>query len=339
MKYRYFLLFFAIFTFSFLVSVQKTANAQFSQIPGLSFDVKFTPEIPGPNEDVYLQVVSYETDIDKAKITWLINGSVKSSGIGNKSFLFNSGNQNTKTTISLKIVTAEGVSANRDFIIRPSSVDIIWQARTYTPPFYKGKALFSHESVITFLAIPHITDQNGNLLSSSNLIYTWNKNGKVLGDFSGYGKNAYSMEGSVISRPLEMTVTVTSPTTDAIGFAKTVVYPVDPIVLMYEKDPLYGLRLEKNLSGNISLKNKEEIEIVALPVFFGDESLSSDNIVYDWKINNSNIDTKTLERSKVFRPIEGTSGTSYISLSAENASKLLQTASTGFNLDFNTKTN
>ncbi|MFA7216530.1 MAG: hypothetical protein WC095_00915 [Candidatus Paceibacterota bacterium] len=339
MKYKYFLLFFVIFVFSFLVNTQKTVNAQFSQIPGLSFDVKFIPEIPGPNEDVYLEVISYETDINKAKITWLVNGSIKSSGTGNKTFTFNSGNQNTKTTISLRIITAEGVSASRDFNIRPSSVDIIWQARTYTPPFYKGKALFSHESIITFLALPHITDQNGNLLSPSNLIYTWNKNGKVLNNFSGYGKNTYSMEGSIISVPLEMTVTVTSPTTDAVGFARTIVYPVDPLVLMYEKDPLYGLRLEKSLSGIISLKNKEEMEVVALPIFFGDESLSSNSILYDWKINNSNIDTKTLERSKVFRPIEGTSGTSYISLSAENANKILQTASTGFNLEFNKETN
>lgn len=322
-----------------MIGAQKTTLAQFNQVPGLSFDVKFVPEVPGPNEDVYIEVISYETDLNKAKITWLVNGSIVSNGTGKKSFNFKTGNQGTKTTVSVSILTIEGVSSSKDFAITPSSVDIIWQAETYTPPFYKGKALFSHESILTFLAIPHITNQNGTTLSPSNLIYTWKKNGSVLGNFSGYGKNTYSMQGSIVSRPIEITVTVTSPDTDAVGFARTVVYPVDPVVLMYEKDPLYGIRLEKSLFGTVSLENKEEIEVVALPLFFGEKVLSNNNILYDWKINNSDIDKKTLERSKIFRPIEGTSGTSYISLSAENAGSLLQTASVGFNLEFNKETN
>src|SRR3989344_1173365 len=50
------------------------------------------------------------------------------------------------------------------------SVDLLWQGETYTPPFYKGKSLWSNQSRITFFAM---TNGLGN---PANLSYKWTKN-------------------------------------------------------------------------------------------------------------------------------------------------------------------
>lgn len=334
MKCRYLLI--SIFIiFGFFASYKTSFGQQFNQIPETNVSISLNPEIPGPNQNTSAEVISFEINLDKATIVWRINGSVVSSGIGRKRIIFQTGNLNTTTNLSLTITTAEGIVISRQITIRPTSVDVIWEAETYTPPFFKGKALFSHESMITFTAIPNLTGQNGSTPSPQNLIYTWKRNGSALPDFSGYGRNTYKYKSGIISRPVQIEVIVTSPNSDALGRGFATVNPIDPLVIFYEKNPLYGIMFNKSLSGNISLDNKEEIEIVALPLFFSGKNLSND-IIYDWKINRSIIDGKTLERSKIFRPIENSSGSSNISVSAQNTNGILQTAENSFNLRFTT---
>lgn len=335
MKYRYLLI--SIFIiFSFFYSPKDSFGQIFNQVPEANLSVSLTPEIPGPNEDVSAEIISFETNLDKANVIWRINGNIVSSGTGKRKIFFKTGNLGATTNLSLTVTTIEGVTINRQITIRPTSVDIIWEAETYTPPFFKGKSLFSHESLITFTAIPSITGQNGSTPSPQNLIYTWKRNGSALPDFSGYGKNTYKYKSGIISRPVQIEVVVTSPNSDSLGRGFATVYPIDPLVVFYEKNPLYGIMFNKSISGNIKLEDKREIEIVALPLFFSGKTISNNKIVYDWKINNGTIDSKTLERSKIFRPIENTSGSSIISVSAQNTDGLLQTADKGFNLEFTT---
>lgn len=335
MKYRYLLI--SIFIiFSFFASSKYSFGQMFNQVPEANLSISLTPEIPGPNQDVSAEIISFETNLDKASVVWRINGNIVSSGTGKRKIFFKTSGLNTTTNLSLSVTTAEGVNISRQLTIRPTSVDVIWEAETYTPPFFRGKSLFSHESLITFTAIPNITGQNGSTPSPQNLIYTWKRNGSALPDFSGYGKNTYKYKSGIISRPIQIEVVVTSPNSDSLGRGFATVYPIDPIVVFYEKNPLYGIMFNKNISGNIDLVNREEIEIVALPLFFSGKNLSNNQIVYDWKINNSIIDGKTLERSKIFRPIENTSGSSIVSVSAQNTDGLLQLAEEAFSIEFTT---
>ena len=50
------------------------------------------------------------------------------------------------------------------------------QARRYTPPFYKGKKIFTSESVIKFIAIPNFVTSNNKKIPASDLVYTWKIN-------------------------------------------------------------------------------------------------------------------------------------------------------------------
>jgi hypothetical protein len=331
MKRSFFILFLIVIVgFAFGQSVLAQAEAVYSS----DFDVEMIPANPGPNQYVRVSIVSYNTDINGANVAWSINGKVQKTGIGEKQFNFTTGAVNTTTTLGIKVVTAEGETIIKSIPIKPVAVDLLWQAESVTPPFYKGKALFSHQSKITFIAIPHMTNGSGVEISPKNLIYKWTRNGTVKEDDSGYGKNTYSENAPLISRPIEMSVEVTSQTNNAVGFGNITANPIDPTVVFYRRNPIYGIEFEKALSGMVEMTNTNEVSVVALPIFFAKNSRNYSDLTYKWAINGAGIGNDQSLSEQVFRPKEGTSGTSNISLSVENSDKILQFGKGSFNLNF-----
>lgn len=314
------------------------ARAQTGSLLPADVNLTLSPETPGANQQVSAAIDSYSTDLDAATVYWLVNEKTIQSGKGVKTFSFVTGPTNTTTTLSVFVITQTGQKILKTFTIKPSNVDLIWEAYGYTPPFYKGKTLFSHQDEIRFIALPHIIGGSGAEIPAGNLIYKWTRNGTVLGDFSGYGKNTYTMIASVISRPLEIDVEVTSPTSDDLARSLVTVNPVEPIIIFYENNPLYGIEFQKALTGTVALSNSKEINVLAEPFFFDESSFASGFLSYNWSINGSQIDTDTTQTSRVFRPKEGTAGTSNISVSIGNTNKMLQSADSSFDLQFNNAT-
>jgi hypothetical protein len=325
-KCAYILFLILIFTLSSTVSAQ-------IEVPSTTdINIELIPTNPKPNELISASITSYSTDINSAKITWSLNGKIQKSGMGEKSFIFNSGDVGTTNILYISAKTKEGEVIERSLTIAPVSVDLIWQSDSFVPPFYKGKALYSHQNKITFIALPHIFE-NGKEVSPKNLIYTWKKNGSVVDFASGYGKNTYATEGAVISRALNIEVVVTSPTTNASGYAHTLVNPIEPSIVFYKKNPLYGIEFQTALSGAVKIENSNEINILAIPFFFGVTDKRSADLTYIWSINGSEI-PNIGSSNQVFRKKEGTEGNSLISLSIENSNKILQYSSADFSLVF-----
>src|SRR3989344_2647967 len=311
-----------------------TTNAQSLNFSQTTIEIQLIPEIPRSNEPVYVSLTSYATDLNSATITWKINSKTQSSGIGERSFSFTTGGMNTKTTLGITIKTAEGETIEKSLVIKPSEVDMIWQSKSFVPPFYKGKAMFSHQNEITFIAIPHITGSNGGEIGAKNLIYRWKKNGTVIEDASGFGKNSYTFTGSLISRPVEVSVEVSSLNDNGIGFGSVYIKPSEPSIILYKKGPTYGIKFEEALQNTVGLDNSKEVTVVGMPFFFGTKNQSSSELLYKWSINGVPIGNDTSATTQVFRQKEGTSGSSKISLSIENVNKILQFSTNDFNLSF-----
>lgn len=328
-QFVFILLFLSLFGFFGVTS------AQISILPETEVGIELSPENPGPNSLVYASVISYGTNLDAATITWKINGKTQKSGIGEKSLSFTTGENNTTTTIGLSVKTTDGEIIQRSFKIRPSSVDLLWESESFVPPFYKGKALFSHQNKITFIAVPHITTSAGIEIGTKNLIYTWKKNGSVIEGASGFGKNAYTLTSSLISRPFNIEVEVTTTSNSGSGYASMNVTPTDPGILFYKKDPIFGIEFQKTLQNNVSLDSSKEILVVGIPLFFGTTNLKFSDLSYKWKINGLPINNSPEQSTQVFRLEDNSSGISKIGLSIESSTKILQYASDSFNLSFN----
>lgn len=320
------------FTLFVIVMLLFTKVAMAQSISSLSdLTLETIPENPTAGETVTATVSSYSTNINLATISWLINGVVKKSGTGEKTFTFvveQSGN----TNLTARVTSVEGDSNQKSFTIKPSSgIDLIWETDSFTPPFYKGKAMFSHQNNVTFIAIPHITNSSGREIDPKNLVYKWTKNGSVQESASGYGKNSYSFTSPLISRGLNIEVTAES-SDGSTANKKISLNPQNPSIIFYKKDPLYGIELQKALSQN-ELLNGPEISVVAMPLFFGTLNMNTPEISYKWSINNQVI-ANGGENTQVFRKPENSSGTSKISVSIENTNKILQYTSGSFNLSF-----
>ncbi|MFQ5754351.1 MAG: hypothetical protein ACE5HI_20410, partial [bacterium] len=174
-----FLKIFSITFFIFTVSLFVHA-----QIPGFGevilFDV--SPENPRPGQIVTVAIESFSVDLDRASsITWLVNGEAVNRGAGVKQIQFETGELGSVSVVDVVVRGTDIGTVSESVTIRPTEVDLIWEAGVYTPPFYSGKALPSSESEITIVAVPQLVTSSGNKLKSSDLIFTWKKDGKVLG--------------------------------------------------------------------------------------------------------------------------------------------------------------
>ena len=296
-------------------------------------NIELSPEFPKPNGQVYVSITSYSINLDGAGIIWMVNGKTKASGIGEKSISFTVGDINTTTVLEVTISTVGGSVITKTLQIRPGSIDLIWQTDALTPPFYKGKGLMSHQNRISFVAVPYMTDSNSNLIPAKNLIYKWIKNGSVEQSASGYGKNVYSFVSSIISRDLSVRVEVisTDATVKGQGFASANL--IEPEIIFYKKNPLYGIEFQKALTRTIPMGAKE-IEVVGMPFNFGAMSPNGADLTYKWFINGGEVKDGLNGLTRVFRVQEGTSGTANISLNIEHVGKILQSASDNFSLQF-----
>ena len=206
-------------------------------------------------------------------------------------------------------------------------VDILWQGETYTSPFYKGRALWSSQSRITFLAIPH----GAGIGNPANLTYRWTQNGTVLGNINGIGKNTLSFTDSVLSKPQTIKIDVLSGQNTVLASASVIVTPIFPMLAIYENNPLYGFMFHRETSGAHELQDKE-VTFTAFPLFFSALNRNDNRIGYEWLTNvGGEAETKN---SVTYRAPDDTAGSSQIQVRASSQDKILQSSNKNFFIQF-----
>lgn len=300
-----------------------------------SADITTIPAFPGANENVLVKIESFSFDLNSSEIIWALDGAIKSKGLGKKNFSFQTGSIGTVSLIKAIIKTKEGRTIEKTLVVRPAGVDILWEANSYTPPFYKGKALYSYQSFITVIAVPNIINSNGVKINPDNLTYKWTKDSKVLGDVSGYGKNSFTFSKSVISHSPEIEVEVMSSDKKIKASGSIILDAVEAKTVIYENNPLYGIIYERAVTGDFKLGGSE-ITLITAPYFFSKEDVGDQKIKYDWSMNGRNINNKQDARQATFRNTEGGKGSTRISVDLQNesTSKELQSARTDVLLNF-----
>ncbi len=204
------------------------------------------------------------------------------------------------------------------------SVDLLWHGDTYTPPFYQGKALWSKQSQIIFLAIPH------GVGNPANLNYKWTRNGTVLGNISGIGRNTFSFFDSILSKPQIIKVDIISGKNTVLASASVTVVPISPTLMVYENNPLYGFMFHKETGGAYKLQG-EEITFTAFPFFFSALERVNNTLSYEWR---TNVGLSETGNSVTYRIPDNTSGSSQVSVKILNTDKIMQSAGKSFLVQF-----
>jgi len=332
---RKFILFTSLLAFSLSTSYYLLATipayAQIS-IPSFSsnqdISIEIIPEYPKPNETVYIGIESYLANINIENISWFINGKLFEEGIGEKSISFRAGKVGEATVI--RVVGGGGILFDKSITIRPSEIDLIWEARTYTPPFYKGKALYSYQSDVVITAMPTIMDSSGVAISPDKLVYKWERNNRVIQSQSGYGRQQIILSGNSTFGVSNISVLVSYPNENIVAKGSISLRQTDLEIIVYEDHPLYGLLFENAVRENYILP-RQEIELVAFPYFFSEASSAQ----YNWKINGVSSSGLSGKQNIVLRSPDGVSGFSRINIGIKNINRILQQTSLDLTIGFN----
>lgn len=286
--------------------------------------ISLLPENPKPNQTVVVKTQSFSTNLDNATFKWSVNGKLIKEGIGLKQFETKTGKGGTSMTIQVEIST-QNLGVIRDSItFRPTEVTLIWESDGHIPPFYKGRSLYTLGGTIKVTAIPEFFNSKEKRINPKDLVYTWKKNGDVVADASGYGKDSFiSNKTTYLRESNDISVEVSSPRENITGSASTIIEPQSLEILMYEKSPLYGILFNKTLPSSFTLIN-EEITLYAVPFFFSTQTQSLGELSFDWTMNKNPIRSAAGSSELTLRKEAGQVGSSDISLNIQNPRKVLQ---------------
>jgi hypothetical protein len=306
----------SLLIFSILICTFLAIKAS-AQIQGGDISIEISPKYPKLNEVVNISLSTFTTDLNMAKISWVLDGKTVLEGVGKKSFLLTFNNSTSSKNLEVKIETISGSVINKNIVISPSDIEILWEAsNTYSPPFYKGKTLAPVEGNIKVVAIPNTTNPAG-------FNYQWKQDNKNKVNSSGYEKSSYFYKNSYLEKNNSIEVIVSDLFGNSIGSNKIVITPTLPKVIFYEKNLLTGTRWEKSLSGGIKA-NKNGTIIKVEPYFFSQENLDSPLLAFNWFLNEEKITTPKQKNTLLIKPEEGDSGSSTITVVVNNISTLFQ---------------
>ncbi|MBX4189507.1 hypothetical protein KW785_02840 [Candidatus Parcubacteria bacterium] len=290
-----------------------------------TFTVTITPSTPGPNEKVTASIQSFGLELDTSLITWKLGGATLASGKGITTINFSTGALGTHQTLTVTAATSEGL-VTRSVEISPSSVDLLWQGYSYTPPFYTGRSLWGYQGNLTLLAIPHLEDSQ----APGSLIYKWSKNGTVLSSLSGTGKDSITFADTILALPTTIQVEVMTDSETVVGSASIALRAVSPRALVYEDNPLYGIVFGNAASEKVALRGKE-VSFAAFPFFMSASSRTASGLKYSWTTNGTG---EQMTNRVTYRAPDNVSGSTRVHVDISNLNTALQGASKDFLVQF-----
>lgn len=248
--------------------------------------IAMTPAYPSPNATVHLTAQSPILDLSHSSIAWSVNGAPAGSGL---SIDVPAGAAGSHTAVSVSVSGASG-SGSAQIDLTPAPIDLLWEADSYTPPFYEGRALPTSGSKIRVLAIPHVTHADGSPVPASALDFTWKVNGAILLAQSGIGANFITIPAAILYGSDTIIVDVRAADGSQGGEASAVVRTGNPQLLLYINSPLFGIMYHRALgeSGNAG---DSEIAFTAIPYFINSASPRSAALAYTWSIDGTGATT------------------------------------------------
>ena len=303
-----------------------------TQIPDLDeqIDMTVAPKYPQPGTTVTITLDAYGVDLNNSEISWSNGTKTLLQGKGERILKTNAGRAGESITITATITPPNSREIQKTVSISPQSVDILWEAKTYTPPFYRGKAMFSPQEELKLFAIP-------NQINVAKAIYKWTEDGEVHADKSGFGVNTYKFVGDLISKKSDFVVNVSDGDGNTAENYLSIA-PTDPEVYVYENSPLYGVLFNKDISTYFDIGSKQEGTVSIYPYFYGVSNRSSKKIEYKCLINGAPINVPTIQNDMTFRNTDNVSGKSKIDIMVTNIDNFLEEVQKSVIINFQKKT-
>jgi hypothetical protein len=200
-------------------------------------------------------------------------------GSGSAPVQIQAGAAGTRSTIKVTAITGDGQTYTKSLTISPADVSLVVEPVSTAHPFYKGASLVASEGLVRLIAIPDLRTASGAAIPASSLVYTWKNGDQVLQSDSGIGKSVLTATAPVKFRDATISVTVAAPDSSTVAQTSALISPVDPVVRIYQNDPLLGPLFNYALPDTISMSDAEDTFRAVAYYFTGTPSLA-------WSVNN-----------------------------------------------------
>ena len=288
---------------------------------GSGLTVSEDPQFPGPGQSVTLTAESPIIDIANSDVEWAVNGSPAGSG---SSITIPLGGLGTQTNIALAVSGSSG-SDETEVSITPTSIDLLYEADSFTPALYRGRALPSSGSMIRLMAIPHFVQSDGTRIPISSIKFTWKNNGATLSSISGVGKNTATIPAAILYGNDVITVDAQSTDGSLAGERTVSVQTQDPELILYEVSPLYGIQYERAISSS-QQAHESESTFASVPYFADVRNVNDASLSYEWEVNGTQVAADSKDPSEITLQASGPE-TANVSLSLSKPSDPFVSAS------------
>ncbi|GEM_PF-6933948 len=241
-----------------------------------SVSISTVPEYPKPGEATSISLQSYSYELQGLPISWYLNGVFFKEGIGLTKISLSAPGLGSATSVKAQI----GNITNTTLEIRPTTVDILWEADTSTPKYFLGRALPVDSSNIHAVAIPHLGNQD-----ATNLIYKWYINGRFLKNLSGANRNTIVTSSPKLYDDYFLSLDILDNSGRTLGSNGVKIHSTEPEVILYNISPLLGVITYNALGAATIQESSIERTVLAVPYYFNTPSIG--NLSYKWDIFNA----------------------------------------------------
>lgn len=245
---------------------------------GSAFNAAIEPANPGPRETATISLTSFGINLSNSTITWTVNGSQVKKGVGEVKLPVTLGALGSKTTVRISVSTPTGEeSSQKTLVFIPQELTIAWEADSYVPPLYKGKALPGPGASVRLVALPNFRGENGAAIAPSNLTYRWKQGGADIMGGNGKGIQTIRTKINVLGKT-RVSVEVSSADGALRATKMLDIEPATPRITFYEDHPLLGTKYFSPIRGAHFLTGTESA-VRGEPFFF---SLPREGILFSW---------------------------------------------------------
>jgi hypothetical protein len=238
------------------------------------------PAYPRPYDQVTIIPDSTVVDLSASTVTVSVNGSVVHKGTGTGGVRFPVGGLGEKTTVLVSIASPGGLMYSQDLIIRPADVALVLEPTSTAHSFYRGLPMVAPNGGLRLVAMPDLRTSANTRLDPATLVYSWKFGDMLLQASSGIGRSVLVATAPPPFRDADIVLTVSSQDSTLVAQSKITIEPVrDPILRVYENDPLIGPFFDRALSGTYQMAETEST-LRAVSYFFA----SAPTI--EWRVNN-----------------------------------------------------
>lgn len=239
------------------------------------------PASPSPGESFTVRADSPISDTNSSYFRWYVNGLARPelSGYGKNEIALVAGALGSKTTVRADITPQNQATSGGVVVVPVSDLSLTWSADTYTPKWYKGKALATPKSTVRVAAVPEIFIA-GQLVPVEKLVFEWFINsGRVL---SGSGEDVLEFETddySATTHPVQ--VRVRDFQNIIFKSASVSITTTKPRLVLYPFSPLGGIEPRAHAAAT-PIEKAGEVDLALEPFFFTPQSKR--NLSYTWTV-------------------------------------------------------